>query len=423
MNSNKLIAVDLGSSHISTVSANVLNNDLVTIYSEESKPSDDVRWGIVVKPTGAAQKVSELLKLLRNSSKLQENISHVSVTYGAKSMKLIKGTVNRSVGNQNVISENFLVDMMEECKKMHDLPDSVVFDIIPAFYIVDGKETDDPIGENAVQITGNYNVVVGNPLIKAEMERCFDRTGIVLEHTPTTVEALSKAVLSEKELKEGCALINLGASTTTLAVYHDEILRHLMVVPLGANNITKDIQETGISELNAERLKCLKGSALASMVGDPVYIQVTSAEVGQPPVKISTDFLANIIEARLDEMLQPIMKAIEELPFELDHGIVLTGGGAKLTNIIDFISEKTDLDTRLGSHSRWLTKDTNAKFHEMKYAQLVGTILLTHEYRKDHPIEKIIEDPKRKPKLPSKFSTKIADIFIEFFDEKNENKF
>jgi len=420
MTSNKLIAIDFGSASISAMAAEILDNGAVKILSEESKISDDVRWGIVEKPSGASFKVSELLKLLKNSAKMPD-ISQVSVSIGAKTMKQTSASVSRFVGKSNVITEDLLTEMLDECERKSKRDDTTVFDVIPVSYVLDGKTMDDPVGQTASQIIATYNVIFGSSVIKSELERCFDRTGIILEYSPLAVEALSTVVLEEQEREVGCALINFGATTTTLAVYHNDVLQNLLVVPLGAKNITKDIQELGINETNAERLKCLKGNALESLVDEPVYIQIASVDESNPPVKISTKFLATIIEARLDEITQSIFDAIDNLPFALDAGIVITGGGAKLSGIIEFIAEKTGIYARFGGHSEWLADNTPERFHDPKYAQLIGTILLTNEYRKAHPVEVAVNIPGKEPKIPrKKLRDKIADGFINFFNDDNK---
>lgn len=420
MISNKLIAIDFGSTRISAMAAEVLENGAVKILSEESKVSDDVKWGIVEKPSGASFKVSEILKLLKNSARMPD-ISQVSVSVGAKSMKQATVSISRFVGKPNVVTDALLIEMHSECEQKAQRPEITVFDVIPVAYMLDGVRMDDPVGETAVQITATYHIVYGNSIIKSELERCFDRTGIVLEYTPLAAEALGTVLLEEQEREVGVALINMGATTTTLAVYHDGALQQLLVIPLGSKNITKDIQELGINETNAERLKCLKGYALESMVDEPMYIQIAALEEGQPPVKISTKFLATIIEARLDEILQPAFDIIRNLPFSLDAGIVISGGGAKLNNIIDFIAEKTGIYARFGDHSEWLADGVPEKYNDPAYAQLIGTILLTHEYRKEHPIEETIKEPEKKPKLPKKnFGEKLTNRFFDFFSDENK---
>src|ERR1035437_7324251 len=113
MITNKIIAIDLGSTRISAMAAEVLENGALKIYSEESKASDDVRWGIVEKPSGASFKVSELLKLLKNSARMAD-ITQVSVSLGAKSMKQITASISRFVGKPNVVTDDLLAEMLEE---------------------------------------------------------------------------------------------------------------------------------------------------------------------------------------------------------------------------------------------------------------------------------------------------------------------
>lgn len=421
MNSNKqFIAIDLGSSSISAMAAEMQADGALRILGLESKISDDVKHGIVEQRTGASSKVIELKKLLQNSSKIQD-ISMVSVGVGAKSMKLMPFSVTRFILNPNYVTDTLLEEMTEECKRNFQLSNFAVFDIIPVSYYLDGVCMDEPAGQAGSQIKGNYNVVVGNPLVMENLGGFIDRTGLVLEYSPLAVEALSTVLLDDKEREDGCALINLGGSTTTLAVFSEGVMQQLLVVPLGAKNITKDIQELGISEANAERLKCLKGTALESLVEDPIYVQIPSTLDAQQPVKISTKFLATIIEARLDETLQPIFDVINKLSFELEAGIVITGGGSKLNNMVDYMNEKTNIYTRFGDHSDWLADQTDEKYFDPCYAQLVGTVLLTDEYRKEHPIEETVNEPEKKPKLPKKkIGEKITQRVFNFFNDDNK---
>lgn len=420
MISNKLIAIDFGSSRISAMAGEVLENGALRILSEESKPSEDVRWGIVDKPTGASFKVSELLKLLKNSAKSNE-ISHVSVSLGAKSMKQYSESISRFVGKSKAVTEELLTEMLEECERKVNQPECTVFDITLCSYLVNGVRKDEPIGLPASQITGNYKVVTGNDIIKKELNRCFDRTGIVVEYTPLSVEALSTVLLDDQDKEAGCALINFGATTTTLAAYHDGILQELTIIPLGSKNITKDIQELGISEKHAEKLKCITGSSLESKIVNPVYVEIPSVEENGAPVRISTKFLATIIESRLEEILEPIFNAMLNLSFSLDAGIIITGGGSKLNDLIDYINEKTGIYTRYGDHSEWLSDDTDERFYDPIYAQTVGTLILTHEFRKENPVDITIAEPEKAPKLPKKkFAEKFTNKIFDFFSDDNK---
>jgi cell division protein FtsA len=415
----QFVAIDLGGSCIRAIAAEMQANGALKILSQESLESDDVKCGIVEQT--ASPKITTIQKYLQNSSKIPE-IAMVSVALGARTMKQIPVTVTKFVGREKKVTKELLDEMLEECKTSFQHSNIAIYDVIPVSFEIDSVRAFEPLGKPGTQIIGNYNLIVGTAQIKDKMDACFVRTGLVVEHTPLAVEALSTVLLEDADREDGCGLINFGASSTTFAAYWEGVLQYLLVVPLGAKNISKDIQELGISFTNAEKLKCKMGNAMESKVDDPVYVQIPSAVEGQQPVRISTQFLATIIESRLEEILQPIVDAIALLPFSLDAGIVISGGGAKLNNIIDFIQLKTNMPTRYGNHTEWLADETDEKYFDPSYAQLVGTIILTDEYRKSHPIEETVADPEKKPKIKKggKIREKVSQGFFNFFSDENK---
>jgi len=302
-------------------------------------------------------------------------------------MKSIHVSIDLFVGGNRIVTESLLTEMHEKAEKKIEGLNVVVFDVIPLFYSLDGQRMDDPTGKKGTQITGNYNIVYGNVQIINKLNDCFDRTGIVIEHRVLAIEALSVVLLDDKERDNGCALINFGATTTSVGIYLEGALQHFMIIPLGGRNITKDIHELGISETDAEKLKIIKGTALTSTVTNPIIISVKAENPEVPNVKISTDLLASVIEARLDESLQPILNLIEEHADTLNDGIVISGGASQLNNLVDYICEKTGLHTRQGNHKDWLQNGDVEKYKDPFFTQMIGTIAVAHEYRKIHPIQ------------------------------------
>lgn len=422
MDKNKHVVIDMGSSRISVMAVEMLESGEVRILSEESKKSDEIRYGVVEQASKAAFTINELTRLLQNSAHLSE-IPKVCVSLNAKTMKQIPVQISSSLGSGRIVTESLLDSMAEECQNKFNQPEVELFDIIPLYYELDDRRTDNPVNQKGYEITAYYNVIVGSIYITEELRRCFNpRIPVSLEeYLPLGMEALSIAVLEEEDREAGCALINFGATTTTLAIYAEGVLQELLVVPLGAKNITRDIQELGISENNAEKLKCLKGSALESNVTEPMRIKIPSIIEGEEPVRIATDFLATIIESRLTESMVPIFKAIENCEFELENGIVITGGGAKLNDIADFISKKTGMEARIGDHTDWLSEDTDERFYDPIYAQSVGTALLLHDYKLQNPEKEIgtQAQPPQSGNTKKKFADKIADRFLKLFEDEN----
>jgi cell division protein FtsA len=395
---SKYVAIDLGSSKISALAAEVLQNGVLKVLGVESKSADDIKHGVVEQVSGAAFKVNEVLRLLQNSAKLPE-IDLISVSIGAKSMKSVGVSVNRFIGSSQKVSESLIEEMHAEVSDKVKREGIAVYDVIPLYYELDGVRTDEPEGQSASQIIGKYTVVYGSSVIQAELDRCFDRTGIKVEFSPIAVEALSAALLDDEKRENGCALIDFGASTTTLSIFYNGALESLLVVPLGGKNITRDIQELGISEQNAEKLKLVKGNALERMELEPICIQIPALDPESEPIKISTKFLATIIEARLDELLMPIIDVLDVWKDKIQGGIVITGGASKLKNIDAYLLEKTELECQIGCHSDWIEDEQIGLFGDICLSQLLGTIILNQEYRELHPLEET-KKAEKKPKIP-----------------------
>lgn len=417
----KIVAFDLGSSKITAMAAEVLEGGSVVriISAEESRKSELIRNGIVEQMSGAAFEINDLIRKLQNSSKLPI-IDQVYVSINAKSMRHFNTSVTRTFRRHTEITTALMEEMEAECRDKFQQPDIAVYDLIPISYELDEREFEDPVGQKGFEIIAKYNVIVGNKKILENLERCFDRTGIKLnEYNPLAMEAIAEAVLSPEDCEDGCALINLGATTTTLSIYANGALQHLLVVPLGSHNITRDIQELGVTEKVAERLKA-KGEAMEKLVLSPAKIRVPAAVEGEEDIFISTKFLATIIEARLDETLQPVFNAITAFPQALGAGIVITGGGSKLNNILSFIEDRTVMNVRFGDHSGRLSDDTDECFMDPAYSQLVGIFLLIDEYNKEHPEEIVKEEPKKEPKIKRGIKEKVTSVFIDFFKDDNK---
>lgn len=396
MKNSPIVYIDFGGSRISAIAGYVQTDDSLNIMGEQDKLSDDVKSGIVEKMTGAAYKVSELTKLLQNSLKM-ETIRRVSISVNARTMKHHTYTVEHQI--YNFVTNKILSDMEAICKSEIETESIYVFECIPLAYYIDGVRVDTPLGKKGDKIRIDFNVIIGNYLVKESIERSIERTGIAVDYIHLGMEAMALALLEDEEKENGSAIISFGATTTTLGVYCEGVLQELCVIPLGGANITKDIQELGISNANAEILKCKKGAAMESMVENPVYIQVPNEDLNLPPVKISTSFLANIIEARLEEILEPIFEQIDNIPYPLTSGIVITGGASKLNGLIEFIVDRTGFQVRMGNHTEWLSEDTDPKFYDPMYSEAVGSLLMTNDLLSKQQLN---QEEAISPKIPSK---------------------
>jgi cell division protein FtsA len=420
---NIIIALDFGSSNIRTVAAEVLSADKIRILSEETKKADGIRNGIIGHPSGTAFSVSTLMKEVNNSAGLRESVRHFSFALSGKGMRIVEASVEKRLNKSKPITDELIDNLAAECEKSFVKPGKLVYDIIPVIYEIDGREYENPEGLKGNYIIGHYHLVIGSEEIRYQYDKLRERmaqNGI--EYMPLAAEAFSVAVTSAEERRNGCAVICFGDTSTILAVYDREILCDLLVVPFGGRTISSDIEELGMTSEHAEKLKCKKGVAMQSGVDQIVNIQVPAKEPGAPPVLVQNDFLAMIIEARLDEMMSPVFEVLETYEQGLTAGIILTGGGSELQLLREYISDRTGLQTRYGDHSHLLSEDTSPVFEHRRYAQILGTILLTHANRsldsKSVPQEK--GGTKKKPGKSNPIKRAFTQGIFKFFEEDSE---
>jgi cell division protein FtsA len=423
MMTGKYISIDFGSSKISAMAAEVQKDNQVKVLAVETKKSDDIKNGVIHQASGAGFKVNELIKLLHNSARI-EMTNIVSVSINAKTMRCKSITISRFVGAPGVVTQRLLDEMYTEVSGKIVAGEVSLLDVFPVQYVVDGRNVDAPENTPGREISATYNVVYGHKKILEELDRSFDRTGgISYECRFIGAEALSTALLDDREMKDGCAIIDFGAETTSFSIFKDDVIQQLIVVPLGSKNITRDIAELGVAEQNAEKLKRVAGKALESLVDQPVFIEIPANSPDELPVRISTAFLATIIEARLDETMHPIFVELEKYKDVLKAGIVLCGGGSRLNGLIEYVQQKSSIYTRIGDFEGWLTENTSDEFHDIEYAQLLGTILLQADYRSEHPLVKpevVKNDNTPKPKRKSIKDKLTKSLFNFFGDDDNK---
>jgi cell division protein FtsA len=162
--------------------------------------------------------------------------------------------------------------------------------------------------------------------------------------------ASALATLTEDEKELGIALVEMGAGTTDLAVFHEGKIRHLGTVAFGGNNVTSDIVHgLGVTQADAERLKERYGCAYEPLVNPSDVIQLPST-VAQGDRQIPRELLAHIIHQRMDEIFDLVQRDISSAGFagRLSAGVVLTGGAAAMQGAAELASDVFGTGVRVG---------------------------------------------------------------------------
>jgi len=223
--------------------------------------------------------------------------------------------------------------------------------VISKSFAVDGqKHVKDPIGMNGVRLEADTMIVTGStPTIK-NLTKCIFQTGMDIRSVIPVPLAAAKAVLTKRQKDLGVVVVNIGAGTTSIAVFEDGEAIHLSVLPVGAIHITNDIAIGLRTSVDiAEKIKVEFGSALPSEINRRDQIDLSKIDSSENGI-IPRRKVAEIIEARMQEIFYLVDKELKKIKHQrlLPAGAVLTGGGSKVPGAVDLAKDVLKLPVQLG---------------------------------------------------------------------------
>jgi cell division protein FtsA len=240
-----------------------------------------------------------------------------------------------------------------EAAKAVSIPmDREILHVLPQEFVVDDQDgIGDPTGFTGSRLEVNVHVVTCSSTSAQNTVTCVNRAGLEVVDTVLTQLAAAEACLTQDEKELGVALIDLGGGTTDIAIFEKGALWHTAVLQVGGEHFTNDVAvalRTPVGE--AEKIKKKHGCALTSMVPEDDSIEVPSVG-GRKPRIMARQVLADVIQARAEEVCQMVLSEIRRAGFErsLNSGIVLTGGGAILEGMPEIAEQILDMPVRRGT--------------------------------------------------------------------------
>jgi cell division protein FtsA len=236
----------------------------------------------------------------------------------------------------------------------------------------------DPIGYSGVKVGANFHIITGDKNAIRNINRSVERAGLITKDLVLQPLASSAAVMAQEDLEAGVAIVDIGGGTTDLAVFYEGILKHTAVIPFAGENITNDIKTgLGVLKQQAEQMKVQFGSALANEAKTNAYITIPGLR-GMPAKEISVKNLANIIQARISEIMDFVTYHLKQVGLDnkmLNGGIILTGGGSQLKHIIQLTEYVTGLNARIGLPIEHLAPGHIEELAKPTYSTCLGLIL------------------------------------------------
>ncbi len=323
-----IVAIELGSSKVTAIAGQKKPDGSISILAfAKEESSSFIRKGVVYNIDKTALCLSNIVKKLE--SQLKTRITQVFVGVGGQSIRGVRNILTKDLPADTIITQEMVIELMEENRNL-DYPDQKILDVTEQEYKVDNQMQLDPVGIRASRLEGNYLNILERKSFFQNLNKCFESAGIKVVEMYLAPLALANVVLTEVEKRSGCALVDIGADTTTVAVFTKNVLRHLAVIPLGSNNITKDIASLQMEDSEAEKMKLRYASAYTDI---NEIDETLKYSIDQDRQVDSRKFI-DIVEGRLEEI---ILNVREQIPNEyydkLLGGIILTGGGSNMKNI------------------------------------------------------------------------------------------
>ena len=367
-----IVAIELGSSKMTGIAGQKnLDGSINVLAVVKEDSSSFIRKGVVYNIDKTAQCLTSIIKKLENQ--LKTEITQVYVGVGGQSIRSVRNVITKDLPAETIITQDMVIELMDSNRNMK-YPDQEILDAAVQEYKVDSQYQLDPVGIQATHLEGNFLNILERKAFYRNLNKCFETAGINVAEMYLAPLALADSVLTEAEKRSGCALVDLGADTTTVSVYSKNILRHLAVIPLGGNNITKDLATLQIEESDAEKMKLKYASAFTDNndIDNNLKYSIDAER------QVESRKFIEIVEGRLEEIIENVWYQIpSEYYDKLLGGIILTGGGSNMKDIEKAFMNHTHVDKiRIAKFVTHTINSNNEdiKAHDGKMNTLLGLL-------------------------------------------------
>jgi len=327
------------------------------VVSHIQENSSGVRRGVVVNVEEVSNILGSFLSQIKEETGEQVQSVYVNVDGSHLFSLPSRGTIAVSRADQKISEED--IQRVLQAAQTFSLPSNKeIFDAIPREFIIDGERgIKEALGLQGVRLEAEVLVLGGfSPYLKNLTQAILDSDLQILDMVPSPIAA-ARAVLNPKQKELGVAVLDIGAGTSGLAVFEEGDLIHLAVLPVGSVNITNDIAiGLKVDTEVAERIKIEYDSC--SFKGDKRE-KIKISENTSEPLVFSRRALTEIIEVRVSEIFGEINKELKKISREklLPAGLVLTGGGALLPQMVELAKKEFKLPCKIGKPKGFLELD------------------------------------------------------------------
>ena len=366
-----IVALEIGSSKIVGAIAEKTSAGYLSVrHLQEERHLSSVRYGIVQNVENIKSSVNRILKNLEGM--IDGRVTQVYLGVSGRSLHSIVSEVNRSVGSTESITRELIDRIIKEATS-NPIRNYDTVDIVPRAYYVDKVETPNPVGQFGSSIKIKVNLIVAKPSLKLNLNRLMT-FGIPAKDYIVTPLAVAEQILSDSDRELGCMLVDMGAETTTVAIFKNKALIYLNTLPLGGRNMTRDVMiGLNVMEETAENVKKNINNPLDPVNASNVVIEGVNAREA-----------ANYISARTGEIIANINQQLADAGVSSDEikSLVLIGGCAHLNGLKQKLEDTLKIRVRMGQNPPTLNI-LNSDINRMEYIEVFSLLAAAAERIED----------------------------------------
>jgi len=374
-----IVGLDIGTTKIAVIAGRKNEFGKLEILGFGRANSNGVKHGQVLNIDETIKAINAALEnCLASNPGLEIKEVYVGIAgHHIKSLQT-RGDIVRQ-DTEDEITRKEIDQLVSDQYKTYIPAGDQIIDVIPQEFTIDNiPNIANPIGYGGVKVGANFHIITGDKNAIRNINRSVEKAMLSTKDLVLQPLASAAAVMGQEDLEAGVAIVDIGGGTTDLAVFYEGILKHTAVIPFAGDNITNDIKTgLGVLRTQAEQMKVQFGSALSNEAKANAYITIPGLR-GMPAKEISVKNLANIIQARMNEILDFVTYHLKQVGLDnkaLNGGIILTGGGSQLKHMIQLTEYATGLNARIGFPNEHLAAGHIEELAKPTYSTCIGLIL------------------------------------------------
>ena len=416
--SRTVLAIDIGSTKICAVTADIANDNSITITGAGTTKAQGLKKGSITNIELAARSIKTAV----------EDAKRVSGSTATSAIVSISGVYTKSLNSNGIVNIQSKEISFDEIKRvMHtslynaNIPNEYeVLHALPYNFKVDDQDfIEDPLGMNASRLEVETHIITTQKSNLNNLKKAVRGAGVEVENIVLNSYASAIATLNDDEKELGAAVIDMGGNTSNIAIYAGNSIRYNESLGVGSNHVTSDLSMALHTPLNAADKVKLEFGSLLTPSNDLIELPIIGDDATTH--EVSLEVVHNVIFARVEETLMILAHFIEKsgLKDQIGAGVVLTGGFSKMEGIRDLaIATFGSVPVRLAKPIEM--DGLFDSLREPEYATVIGLVLFAASPYTPYEIDvnKRVRHSNEEPVAATKvdFTTPVAPTIPDEFD-------